>query len=80
MLFDKTSRTMSGLVPITTQKMQFMKLTGTDKTGLSASAIFNISYVSKPYLNRALDNYAVRTETRFSCSIPSNTFIHPNND
>jgi hypothetical protein len=47
---------------------------------MSASASFNISFISKPYLNRAIDNYAIRTELPFTCTIPRNTFIHPNND
>lgn len=47
---------------------------------MSASANFNVSFISKPYLNRAIDNYAIRTELPFMCTIPRNTFIHPNND
>ncbi len=57
-----------------------MKITATDKGGLTSSAIFSIAFISKPYLNRPLDNYAVRTDTKFSCTIPSITFIHPNKD
>lgn len=63
MLWDKNTLTMSGLVPIGIYKFLHMKLTGTDKTGLSTSALFNITFVSRPYLNRPLDNYAIRTET-----------------
>ena len=47
---------------------------------MSTSANFNISFISKPYLNRPIDNYAIRTELPFTCTIPRNTFIHPNND
>jgi hypothetical protein len=71
---------MSGLVPIGVYKFLFMRITGTDKGGLSTSTLFNITFVSKPYLNRAIDNYEIRTEMRFTANIPRNTFIHPNND
>ena len=53
---------MTGLVPIGKYQFLNMKMTGTDKGGLSTSSVFNISFVSKPYLNRALDNYEIRTE------------------
>jgi hypothetical protein len=58
-IWDKVARSITGLVPVTTdnKKIMFFKMTGTDEDGLSASVIFNISFVSKPYLNRAIDNY-----------------------
>lgn len=40
-------------------------MTGTDVDGLSASASFKVYYVSKPYLNRALTNFQIRTEQQF---------------
>lgn len=80
MIWDKTARIMTGLVPVGQYKLLYMRLTGTDKNGLSTNALFNITFISKPYLNRQIDNYEVRTEVRFTCQIPSITFIHPNND
>ena len=80
MMWDKNTRTMTGLVPIGKYQFLNMKMTGTDKGGLSTSSVFNISFVSKPYLNRALDNYEIRTEQRFRCIIPMTTFVHPNGD
>lgn len=80
MLWDSYSRTVTGLVPISTEKLQWFKVQATDKEGMSASAFFNVSFISKPYLNRPIDNYAIRTEIPFQCTIPRNTFIHPNND
>ena len=47
---------------------------------MTASSIFNITFISKPYLNKAIDNYAIRTEILFTCTLPNNVFIHPNND
>jgi len=80
MIWDKTERIMTGLVPVGQYKLLYMRLTGTDKNGLSTNALFNITFISKPYLNRQIDNYEVRTEVRFACQIPTNTFTHPNND
>ena len=80
MLWDSYSRTVTGLVPISSEKLQWFKVTATDKDGMSASSFFNVSFISKPYLNRAIDNYAIRTEIPFYCNIQRNTFIHPNND
>jgi hypothetical protein len=80
MIWDKTARIMTGLVPVGQYKFLYMRLTGIDKNGLSANALFNITFISKPYLNRQIDNYEIRTEVRFTCRIPTNTFIHPNND
>lgn len=80
MIWDKTERIMSGLVPVGQYKLLYMRLTGTDKNGLSTNTLFNITFISKPYLNRQIDNYEVRTEVRFACQIPTNTFTHPNSD
>jgi hypothetical protein len=80
MLWDSYSRTVTGLVPISSEKLQWFKVTATDMDGMSASSFFNVTFISKPYLNRAIDNYAIRTEIPFYCNIQRNTFIHPNND
>lgn len=55
-------------------------MVGTDKDGLSAKAYFYINFVSKPYLNKALTNYQIRTEQYFTCTISKATFLHPNGD
>jgi len=41
-------------------------MTGTDKDGLSASATFRINFESKPYLNKALTNWQIRTKEAFT--------------
>jgi hypothetical protein len=62
MIWDKNTRSMTGLVPIGKYQFLNFKMTGTDLGGLSTSAFFNITFISKPYLNRALENYEIRTE------------------
>jgi Putative Ig domain len=68
------------LVPITTLSQQELKITATDTEGLTASANFFLTFISKPYLGTPLQNYQIRTDKAFSCAIPRNTFIHPNGD
>lgn len=55
-------------------------ITATDSDGLSASSNFFLTYISKPYLGTPVPNFQIRTDKAFSCSIPRNTFIHPNGD
>ena len=51
-MWDKTERIMTGLVPVGQYNFLYMRLTGTDNNGLSTNALLNITFISKPYLNR----------------------------
>ncbi len=71
---------MQGVVPPMKVAFQEFTLTGTDSDDLSASASFKITYQSKPYLNRALKNFQIRTDEYFQYTIPDDTFLHPDKD
>lgn len=51
MIWDGTVQTLQGLVPQAKSAYTTLTMTGTDVDSLSASASFNVYYVSKPYLN-----------------------------
>ena len=67
-------------MPVTAQNHLDLTLVGTDSTGLSASASFNLTFVSLPYLAKPLQNYQTRTLVLFSCSIPRGTIVSPDGD
>ena len=54
-------------------------LTGTDIDGLSCSVNFTVTYQSKPYLNRAIPDAQIRTNQLYQYSVPSDTFLQPDN-
>jgi hypothetical protein len=80
MIWDGYRRTLQGLAPISKSSSIEMKVTGTDADDYSVSTNFKIFFLSKPCLNKAIENYSIRTEKDFQCFIPRNTFLHPNND
>lgn len=62
MIWDDTERILQGLVPQAKSAYVELTMTGTDADSLSASSNFKVNFVSKPYLNKALQNFNIRTE------------------
>eukprot|EP00347_Sterkiella_histriomuscorum_P002714 403367090 len=79
MIWDGTVQTLQGLVPQAKSAYTELTMTGTDADGLTTSTNFKVYFVSKPYLNKALKNYQIRTDQLFYYQIPEDTFLHPNN-
>ncbi len=65
-IWDGITRTLQGLVPQATVDFVTLMMTGTDKDGLSTSSTFKINFESKPYLNKALTNWQIRTQQTFT--------------
>jgi hypothetical protein len=55
------------------------KETSTSGTSYTISSTFKVYFLSKPYLNRDLPDFSIRTKEIFSYTIPSDTFKQPNN-
>lgn len=79
MIWTGSTQVLQGLVPQSTVAFTELKMTGTDKDGLTCSSNFKLYYQSKPYLNNPLKNFEIRTEALFYYVIPPNTFVQPNN-
>jgi hypothetical protein len=78
MIFNDISLTISGLVPAPVREYDIFKLIATDPQGVSISSNFRVYYLSKPYLNKDLPDFKIRTTEQFSFTIPRDTFLQPN--
>jgi hypothetical protein len=61
MIWNPDTMTLQGLVPEPKSKYDTLMLVGTDSNKVSVSMTFKVYYLSKPYLNKAISNFKIRT-------------------